>query len=179
MLAKAFINPPLLPTDANTHAWRVAEIPAANGHGTASALARIYAALSLGGEIDGVRVLSPETIELARTEQSLGPDAILPLVSRFGLGFQIPPAEEPTGPNSRSLAMRAWEALTAKRTREPDELRLHDEFDAFRCLACRPAPACTASNRLRGSFLTRAGDCLQFSTPIRGGSRWCPTEGPV
>jgi CubicO group peptidase (beta-lactamase class C family) len=62
-------------------------------------LARIYAALSLGGEIDGVRVLSPETIELARTEQSLGPDAILPLVSRFGLGFQMPPAEEPTGPN--------------------------------------------------------------------------------
>lgn len=99
MLAKAFINPPLLPTDANTHAWRVAEIPAANGHGTATALARIYAALSLGGEIDGVRVLSPETIELARTEQSLGPDAILPLVSRFGLGFQMPPAEEPTGPN--------------------------------------------------------------------------------
>ena len=99
LLAKAFINPPLLPTDANSREWRAAEIPAANGHGTAAALARVYAALSLGGDLDGVHILSPETIELARTEQSLGKDLILPLVSRFGLGFGMPPAEEPVGPN--------------------------------------------------------------------------------
>ncbi len=99
LLAKAFINPPMLPTDANTREWRAAEIPAANGHGTASALARIYGALALGGEIDGIHVLSSEIIERARQEQSLGKDLILPLVSRFGLGFQIPPAEEPLGPN--------------------------------------------------------------------------------
>jgi CubicO group peptidase (beta-lactamase class C family) len=99
LLAKAFINPPMLPTDANTREWRAAEIPAANGHGTAAALARIYAALALGGKIDGVHVLSPEIIERARQEQSLGKDLILPVISRFGLGFQIPPAEEPLGPN--------------------------------------------------------------------------------
>jgi CubicO group peptidase (beta-lactamase class C family) len=99
LFAKAFTNPPMLPTDANTREWRAAEIPAANGHGTASALARIYAALALGGEIDGVHVLSSEIIERARQEQSLGKDLILPVVSRFGLGFQIPPAEEPLGPN--------------------------------------------------------------------------------
>ena len=99
LLAKAFINPPMLPTDANTRAWREAEIPAANGHGTASALARIYGALALGGEIDGVHVLSSEVIEKARQEQCLGKDLILPVVSRFGLGFQMPPAEEPVGPN--------------------------------------------------------------------------------
>ena len=101
LLAKAFINPPLLPTDANSREWRAAEIPAANGHGTAAALARVYAALSLGGDLDGVHVLSPEIIEQARTEQSLGKDLILPLVSRFGLGFGMPPAEEPVGPNFR------------------------------------------------------------------------------
>ena len=101
LLAKAFINPPMLPTDANTRAWREAEIPAANGHGTASALARIYGALALGGEIDGVHVLSSEVIERARQEQCLGKDLILPVVSRFGLGFQMPPAEEPVGPNSK------------------------------------------------------------------------------
>jgi CubicO group peptidase (beta-lactamase class C family) len=99
LLAKAFINPPMLPTDANTREWREAEIPAANGHGTASALARIYGALALGGEIDGVHVLSSEVIEQARQEQCLGKDLILPVVSRFGLGFQMPPAEEPVGPN--------------------------------------------------------------------------------
>ena len=99
MLGKAFLNPVLDPQDVNTRAWRAAEIPAANGHGTAAALARIYAALSVGGALDGVHVLTPATIELARTEQSLGRDLILPLVSRFGLGFSMPPSEEPTGPN--------------------------------------------------------------------------------
>jgi CubicO group peptidase (beta-lactamase class C family) len=98
LLAKAFINPVPIPTSRE---WRAAEIPAANGHGTAAALARVYAALSLGGDLDGVHVLSPEVIEMARTEQSLGKDLILPLVSRFGLGFGMPPAEEPVGPNFR------------------------------------------------------------------------------
>jgi CubicO group peptidase (beta-lactamase class C family) len=101
MLAKAFINPPLLPGDANSREWRAAEIPAANGHGTAAALARLYTALALGGELDGVRVLSSETIEAARTQHSLGLDAILPLESRFGLGFQMPTEGEPTGPNPK------------------------------------------------------------------------------
>ena len=100
LLAKAFVNPPLDIMDANTRAWRAAEIPAANGHATAAALARIYTALALGGDLEGVHVLSPEVIELARTEQSLGPDRILPVVSRFGLGFQMPPPTEPLGPNS-------------------------------------------------------------------------------
>ena len=100
LASKAFTNPPLDPMAANSREWRAAEIPAVNGHGTAAALARVYAALSLGGDLDGVHVLSPELIEQARTQQSLGKDAILALVSRFGLGFGMPPAEEPTGPNS-------------------------------------------------------------------------------
>jgi CubicO group peptidase (beta-lactamase class C family) len=101
VVSKAFINPPIEPTAANSREWRAAEIPAANGHGTAADLARVYAALSLGGEIDGVRVLSPRVIEEARTEHSLGKDEVLPLVTRFGLGFAMPTQEEPTGPNPR------------------------------------------------------------------------------
>ena len=100
MTSRAFMNPPLDPTAANSREWRAAEIPAANGHGTAAALARVYAALAMGGDLEGVHVLSPELIEQARTEQSLGPDAVLMLVSRFGLGFGMPTVEEPTGPNS-------------------------------------------------------------------------------
>ena len=101
LLAKAFINPPLDPNDANTRPWRAAEIPAANGHGCAASLARIYGALSVGGNLDGIHVLSPETIELARTEQIRGDDEILPLPTRFVLGFQMPPDHEPVGPNTR------------------------------------------------------------------------------
>lgn len=103
MLAKAFLNPPIDPTAVNGRAWRAAEIPAANGHGTASALARIYGILATGGAAGSVHVLKPETIERARTEESYGPDAILPLVSRFGVGFSLPPAEEPTGPNLQAF----------------------------------------------------------------------------
>jgi CubicO group peptidase (beta-lactamase class C family) len=101
MMGKAFMNPPLDMDAPQTRAWRGAEIPAANGHASAAALARVYAALSLGGELDGVRVLSSEVIEQARTEHSLGQDAVLPLISRFGLGFGMPTEGEPVGPNTR------------------------------------------------------------------------------
>ena len=80
----------MLPGTVNTRAWRAAGISAANGHGTARALARVYGALARGGELDGVRVLSREAIERARIEQSYGEDAVLAgLPSRFGLGFML------------------------------------------------------------------------------------------
>ncbi len=42
--------------------------------------------------MDGVRVLSPESIEQARTERASGPDAaIYGWPTRFGLGFSLPP----------------------------------------------------------------------------------------
>ena len=104
MFAKAFANPiPSGPLEsiANGRAWRAAEIPAANGHTNAHSLARIYTALALGGELDGVHLLSPESIERARTEQVCGEDAILPMrTTRFGLGFFMPAPDEPVGPNS-------------------------------------------------------------------------------
>jgi CubicO group peptidase (beta-lactamase class C family) len=86
---RAFFNPPHGSIDANSPAWRRAEVPAANGHTTARALARIYGALACGGAIDGVRVLEPGTIRAATTEQSSGPDAVLPMPTRFGLGFML------------------------------------------------------------------------------------------
>jgi CubicO group peptidase (beta-lactamase class C family) len=46
-----------------------AAIPAANGLFTARSLARMYAALAAGGELDGVRLMSPQTVELASERQ--------------------------------------------------------------------------------------------------------------
>ena len=103
VLAKAFGNPPLLMISPNSRAWRAAELAAANGHTTAPALARIYAALANGGELDGVRILKRATIDRARTEESYGPDRVLTLVTRIGLGFFLPPANEPLGPNPRTF----------------------------------------------------------------------------
>lgn len=37
----------------NVPEWRRAEIPGANGHATAEAIARIYSTLACGGRVDG------------------------------------------------------------------------------------------------------------------------------
>jgi CubicO group peptidase (beta-lactamase class C family) len=105
LLRRAYMNPPGMSGlgTVNTRAWRAAQIPSANGHATARAVARIYSALACGGAVDGIRVLSPETIEHARAEVSSGVDFVLGRPSRFGLGFQLSQAERPLGPNPRSF----------------------------------------------------------------------------
>ena len=104
MAGAAFSNPRQRSGDVNTRAWRAAEIPAANGHGTARALARVYGALARGGEIDGIRILEAETIEQAIEEQSHGPDAILgQMPLRFGLGFMLRSPVMPLSPSRRSF----------------------------------------------------------------------------
>ncbi len=104
MVGAAFNNPYMKAGTHNTPAWRQAELPAANGHGTARALARIYGALACGGEIDGVRLLEAESIERARTEQIMGADATLGgLPTRFGLGYMLRSDFMPFTPNDGSF----------------------------------------------------------------------------
>ncbi|HVN00632.1 MAG TPA: serine hydrolase domain-containing protein [Caulobacteraceae bacterium] len=74
---------------------RAVEIPAGNGVGNARALARMYAACI--GEVGGVRLLRPETVEAARaprTDALSGPPPLPPAppgdAQRFGLGFELP-----------------------------------------------------------------------------------------
>lgn len=64
-----------------------AEIPAANGITNARSLARIYAATI--GEIDGVRLLAPETVDTARVTVTPPnePDTCLIMPTTFGMGF--------------------------------------------------------------------------------------------
>ena len=104
MVGAAFNNPKMAADTVNSRAWRGAEIPAANGHGTARSLARIYGALACGGEVDGVRILEPETIERARTEQVSGPDATLgQLPMRYGLGYMLRSDFMPLSPNPKAF----------------------------------------------------------------------------
>ena len=105
MQFKVLANPPDLfqPGVVNTREWRAAEIPAANGHGNARALARLYGALARGGELDGVRVLSPEAIERATVEQASGEDEVLGLNLRTALGFVLTSADATMGPNQNAF----------------------------------------------------------------------------
>ncbi|MCF3123394.1 beta-lactamase family protein [Streptomyces arenae] len=86
--------------DENDPAYRAATLPASNGVATADGLARFYAALI--GEVDGGRRLfTPGTAESARTEASAGPDRVLVVNTRFGLGYMLHGAASPLlGPGS-------------------------------------------------------------------------------
>jgi CubicO group peptidase (beta-lactamase class C family) len=101
MRCNAYWNPPGISGAGwvNTAAWRTAEMPSTNGHGTARGLARVYAALARWGEIDGTRVLSSSVLRQAVVEHSAGIDRILQRPSRFGVGFQLTQPERPLGPN--------------------------------------------------------------------------------
>jgi CubicO group peptidase (beta-lactamase class C family) len=105
LLNRVYLNPPGLSGigTVNTRAWRAAEIPSANGHATARAIARIYSALAADGTVDGTRLIGAETIEEAIQPASEGIDLVLGRPSRFGLGFQLTQPERPLGPNPRSF----------------------------------------------------------------------------
>ncbi|HYA35968.1 MAG TPA: serine hydrolase domain-containing protein, partial [Candidatus Binataceae bacterium] len=102
--AKAIANPPsMTPGLVNTREWRAAELPAVNGHTNARSLARIYGALARGGELDGYRVISRDSISRCYQEQASGPDQVLGLSTRVSLGFMLSQPGAMLGPNPRSF----------------------------------------------------------------------------
>ncbi|MFF1711044.1 serine hydrolase domain-containing protein [Streptomyces sp. NPDC058268] len=86
--------------DENDPAYRAASLPASNGVATAGGLARFYA--SLIGEVGGAaRLFTPSTVALARAEASSGPDRVLVVNTRFGLGYMLHGGASPLlGPGS-------------------------------------------------------------------------------
>jgi CubicO group peptidase (beta-lactamase class C family) len=79
----------------NSPEWRVAQLPAANGHTNARSLARMYGTLARGGELDGIRLISPEAVRRAASEQVRGPDAVLVVETRRSMGFMLPVPGQP------------------------------------------------------------------------------------
>ncbi|MGW4757556.1 serine hydrolase domain-containing protein [Streptomyces chartreusis] len=78
---------------------QAAELPSSNGVGTARGLARMYAALI--SEVDGVRLLTPETLASATREQASGKDQVMVIPSRFSSGYMLPTGANPmTGPKA-------------------------------------------------------------------------------
>lgn len=72
----------------NQDAVRRAVIPAANGIGTARDMAQFYGCMANGGQLDGTRLLSEETIaEATRTHAETDEDGTLGRPARYGLGF--------------------------------------------------------------------------------------------
>jgi CubicO group peptidase (beta-lactamase class C family) len=109
VLVKTLSGPPADAAAANTEGWRRAEIGAANGHGNARSVARVMSAVTLGGTVDGVRLLSPETIEHVFREQTHGTDLFLGVPIRFGIGYGLPePTSIPFLPEGRVCFWGGW-----------------------------------------------------------------------
>ncbi|MEU2722065.1 serine hydrolase domain-containing protein [Streptomyces smyrnaeus] len=86
--------------DQNDPAYRAAELPAANGIATARSLSAFYAAL-LGPLGTARRLFTPATLTQARSLESDGPDRVLVVGTRFGLGYMLHgPACPLLGPGS-------------------------------------------------------------------------------
>jgi len=83
----ALVAPKMDEVDFNSEAFRAASIPAANGMFTARSLARLYACLARGGELDGVRLLSEAAVDRAAEEQNRGVGRVIPVSMRWRLGY--------------------------------------------------------------------------------------------
>ncbi|MFE7894666.1 serine hydrolase domain-containing protein [Streptomyces sp. NPDC057412] len=75
--------------DGNSLAWRRAQFPAASGYGNARSVALVQSVLACGGEVNGVRLLSPAGCDRAREEQFDGHDRVLGMPTRWGLGYDL------------------------------------------------------------------------------------------
>src|SRR3954453_19910524 len=71
--------------------WPGPDIGAANRDGTARAVARLLSAVACGGEVHGVRLLSPQTIDRIFEVQSNGIDLVLSISLKIGVGHSLLP----------------------------------------------------------------------------------------
>jgi CubicO group peptidase (beta-lactamase class C family) len=105
---RCFSNPRLNAAASWTEAWRRAEIPAAGGHGNARSVARVQSVLSHGGEVDGIRLLSPAGCDAALEVVSEGVDVIFGMPMCFGMGYGLNSESLPIAPNPRACFWGGW-----------------------------------------------------------------------
>ena len=96
-------NPPLRAGFAMTPEWRAADLPSANGHGTARALASIYAKL-IAPE-DGL--VSPATLAKATAEQIRNVDLVLGIECDWAAGF-LRNSSGVCGPTEAAFGHTGW-----------------------------------------------------------------------
>ncbi|SHI72899.1 serine hydrolase domain-containing protein [Streptomyces sp. 3214.6] len=103
----ALANPLAGAAEANSPRWRAAELPAANGHGTARAIAALYGIFAGRGAYGGRRVLSAEAAERVRQGQGSCRDIVLGAgfghETEIGLGLWLSGPNGSYGPNPRAF----------------------------------------------------------------------------
>jgi len=88
--------------------WRMAEFPAANGHATAAALARLMAVYAMNGELDGKRFISEATLDQLVQERVAGPDKVLPFDLSWAAGVMRNSHDQLYGPQPQTVGHSGW-----------------------------------------------------------------------
>ena len=88
--------------------WRRAEIPSANGHATAPALARLMAVLASDGRLDRREVLAPGVPALAAKMRIQGRDLVLPYDIAWGAGLMRNQGLGIYGPDPETFGHSGW-----------------------------------------------------------------------
>ncbi|MEO0982667.1 MAG: serine hydrolase domain-containing protein [Pseudomonadota bacterium] len=87
--------------------WREVEIPSANGHGTAAAVARLYSIYAHGGRLRDREFISADTFAAFTKPRTIGPDRVLPFEMEFAAGV-FRNNNLIYGPNPETLAHAGW-----------------------------------------------------------------------
>lgn len=93
--------------DRGGAAWRRAEIPSANGHGTALSVARLYQAYTNAGWIDGQDIMTAAAFEGLTRLRCEGEDLVLPFYLSFAAGV-MRNSRLVYGPNRAGFGHSGW-----------------------------------------------------------------------
>jgi CubicO group peptidase (beta-lactamase class C family) len=104
----AFFKPWSSPGGKSAAEWRRVEIPSANGHATAPALARLMGAMANGGALDGRSLITPAGIKAASAERIRGRDLVLPYEISWGAGFMRNEPNFYYGPTADAFGHSGW-----------------------------------------------------------------------
>ena len=84
--------------------WRRMELPSANGHGTARAMAQLMGMLANNGKLETREMLTPSVLAQAISERVAGKDRVLPYNMSFGAGLiRNTPARHVYGPGNHTV----------------------------------------------------------------------------
>lgn len=99
----AFLKPWSSPGRKGAAAWREAEFPAANGHGTARAVAELMSVYATHGHLQNKSIISPDTIGRALEPRVSGPDRVLPFDLTLCAAAMINARDGFYGPEKQSV----------------------------------------------------------------------------
>ena len=92
---------------AETPQWRTLEYPAANGHGTAEAIAALYSVYANGGALRGAQIVSRAVFDALTRVRIEGPELVLPWDVHWCAGI-MRNNHGLLGPNPNALGHGGW-----------------------------------------------------------------------